>query len=109
MASKQSTARKPNSQPQPQLTIAEVQRLVEKIAVALENDSNNIALLILLFDHLEQRRTEPVLLSCAIDTIKDCLFARTSEAGDAQREFQADAYKNRGKLLQWPYERKGAA
>lgn len=108
MPAKQSNVRKLKTQP-PTLTIDEVQRLSEKLAMVLEYDSNSIALLTLLFDYLEQQRCDPIMLSCSIGMIKDHLFARTAEAGEAQKVFQAAAYENRGRLLLWPGERKEPA
>lgn len=108
MPSRQSTARKLKSQPKQQLNDSEVQRIAEKLAVALEYDGQNIALLTLLFDYLESLHRDP-LFSGAVYTIKKHLFVGTNAADNAQEQFQADAFKNRGKLLQWPYEQKGVA
>ena len=91
------------------LTYVELQRLGDKLATAMDYDSNSIALLTLLFDHIEQLRDEPVLISSVITTINDRLFAGTPEASDAQKHFASEAFKNRGRLLLWPSERKGAA
>lgn len=107
MASKQSTARKPKSQPQQQLTDAEVQRIAERLAAILEYDEESIALITLLFDYLET--VGPSLFSGATYTIKKHLFVGTNAADYAQEKFQADAFVNRGKLLQWSGERKGAS
>lgn len=91
------------------LTTQEIRRIAEKIAVELGNDSEHIALVTLLFEHLYQTWPNLQAFSLAISTIKDQLFADTNEASEAQRQFQTDAYKNRGKLLLWPRERKGAS
>lgn len=110
MPSRQSTARKLKSQPKQQLTSAEVQRIAEKLAVALEYDAEHIALIILLFDYLETVENESrPLFSAHVYTIKKHLFVGTSAADNAQEKFQAEAFANRGTLLQWPGERKGAA
>lgn len=115
MASKQSTARKPKSQPLTEihanLTPDEVQRLAEKLATALEHDSDDIGLMTLLFDHLEQTYYADDHggdFASSIFTIKKALYAGTIESERAQQRFQADAYRNRGKLLLWPYERQEA-
>lgn len=63
----------------------------------------------LLFDHLQRVETNPNQISITIDTVKKSLFSATEESGKAQEHFQAEAFKNRGKLLLFPYERKGAA
>lgn len=104
MASKNSTVRKLKSQPKPQLTDDEVKRLAEKLAVAVEHDSEDIALLTLLFTHLENQPDRVGILN-EIYMIKQYLFVGTNEADDAQKQFQADAYKNRDNLLMWPFER----
>lgn len=103
MASKNSTVRKLKSQPNPVLTPDEVQRIAEKLAVALEHDEEEIGLITLLFDHIQN--VDPNFLWGTIYTIKKHLFVGTSAMDDAQLEFQKDAYKNRGTLLMWPYER----
>jgi len=103
---KQSNVRKIKTQPKPVLTPRELQRIAEKLAVALEHDTEEIGLITLLFDHLEN--VEPNFLSGEIYTIKKYLFVGTSEMDNAQEQFEKDAYKNRGKLLRWPGERKGA-
>lgn len=104
MPSKQSTVRRLKTQPKPQLTDSEVQRIAEKLAVALEHDAEEIGLMTLLFDHLQS--VEPTFLWGTIYTIKKHLFVGTNAADSAQEQFQSDAYKNRGKLLMWPYERR---
>lgn len=113
MATKNLTSRKRTTQrftdTSRRLTVPELQRLSEKLAIALNYDSDSIALLTLLFDHLEQLRNEPVLISSSIGTINDRLFVGTPEASEAQKQFSEEAFKNRGKLLLWPKERKGAA
>src|SRR5688572_12251814 len=96
------------SEPEP-LTNAELQRVAQKLAVALENNSEDIALLTLLFDHLEQVHCETSELSVAIYTIKKHLFIDTDAASQAQEAFEADAYANKGKLLRWPSERRSAS
>jgi hypothetical protein len=59
----------------------------------------------MLFDHLEQISVDPNDLWCALYDIKRSLFVGTSASDEAQEQFQAKAYQNRGKLLKWPYER----
>ena len=103
MASKNSNVRKLKTQPKPQLTDNEVKRIAEKLAVTLEHDAEDIALITLLFDYLQG--VEPQFLWGAIYTIKSYLFVGTSAMDEAQEKFQSNAYANRGKLLMWPYER----
>jgi hypothetical protein len=103
MPSRNSNVRRLKTQPKPQLTHDEVKRIAEKLAVALEHDAEEIALLTLLFDYLQG--VEPQFLWGAIYTIKSYLFVGTNAMDDAQKQFQADAYANRGNLLLWPYER----
>src|SRR5688572_13406068 len=86
------------------LTGEEVQRLTEKLAVAVEHDSEEIALLTLLFTHLENQPDRIGVVN-EIYTIKKYLFVGTNEADAAQDKFQTDAFANRGKLLLWPYEK----
>jgi hypothetical protein len=104
MSTRNSNVRKLKSQPKPQLTSEEVQRLAEKLAVAVEHDSEEIALLMLLFTHLENQPDRVDVVN-EIYTIKKYLFVGTNEADNAQDKFQSHAYANRGKLLQWPNER----
>lgn len=99
-------ARKSNSQSQPKLSHEEVQRIAEKIAVALEHDEEEISLITMLFDHLEQISDNRTQLGLALYDIKRVLFVGTIASDDAQKQFQVRAYQNRGKLLQWPYEKK---
>src|SRR5689334_12065317 len=106
MASKNSNVRKLKTQPKPVLTSDEVQRISEKLAVALEHDEDDIGLITLLFDHIQN--VDPNFLWGTIYTIKKHLFVGTSAMDDAQERFQKDAYKNRGTLLLWPYERSAA-
>lgn len=106
MASTKSNVRKLKSQPKPQLNSDEVQRITEKLAAALEHDAEEIALMTMLFDHLQS--IGPALLWGEIYTIKKYLFVGTGAMDDAQEQFQTDAYKNRGKLLLWPYEKEAA-
>lgn len=110
MSNQKSTVRKLKPQER-QLTQDEVKRIAEKLAVALEHDEEHIALLLLLFDHLEEvaEKPDPYLdLWGSLFTIKQHLFVGTPASGDAQKKFHAESYANRGKLLLWPYERKGA-
>ena len=104
MTSKNSTARKSRSQSKPQLTHEEVKRIAEKLAVALEHREEDISLITMLFDHLEQISADSTDLWCALYDIKKSLFVGTSASDEAQKQFQARAYQNRGKLLKWPYE-----
>lgn len=90
---------------QPKLTHAEVQRLSERLASILENDSEDVAILTLLFDHIERTYEERGDVYDIIFTVKKYLFAGLDEADQARDQFQADAYANRGKLLRWPEER----
>jgi len=103
---KTAAVRKLKSQPKPQLTDAEVQRIAEKLAVALEHRAEDIGLITLLFDHLQTLVIEDEDISLPIYVIKRSLFVGTTEADEAQRQFQSRAYANRGTLLLWPYERK---
>jgi hypothetical protein len=109
MASKHSTARtkKPTtdrSQERP-LTDAELQRITERLAGVLFNDSEDIALLTILLNHLE-RQPSIAEVANSVDAIKKHLFTDTNEADIARRAFQATALKNRGTLLLWPSERR---
>lgn len=101
MASTKSNVRK--FKPQPQLTDTEVERISERLASALEHDGDNIALVTLLFDHIE-RQKHIVDVVNAIYGIKKRLFIGLAECDNARDQFQADAYANRGKLLRWPNE-----
>lgn len=87
------------------LTTAEIQRIADKLSASLQNDSEDLALLTLLLDHLEQVRTDQPTFSGDVYNFKNQLFINTSEGCDAQQQFQADAFKNRGKLLRWPGKR----
>lgn len=104
MSTRKSNTVRLKPQPKPQLTDEEVKRLAEKLAVAVEHDSEDIALLTLLFTHLETQPDRVGILN-EIYMIKQYLFVGTSEADNAQKEFQAEAYKNRDNLLMWPFER----
>lgn len=84
------------------LSHSEVDRLAERLAVDLEGDGTLIARAILLFDHLESLRKDPVMLDCAIFSIKQKLFTSTSASSDAQAQFEQKARQERGKLLRWP-------
>lgn len=101
MASKQSNVRKLKPQPKPQLTNDELQRIAEKLATALEHNAEEIALLTLLFDHLENGGN---LLDTTF-TVKKYIWIGTTDADHAHDKFRSDAYTNRGKLLRWPNER----
>lgn len=98
---------------QPQLLEPdEIKRIAEKIAVRVEHDAEEISLLLLFFDHLEalaEKKDTYCEMWTALYDFKQHLFLGTSASDDAQRRFQANAYANRGKLLLWPYERKGRA
>lgn len=103
MPSTNSNVRKLKSQPK--LTHIEVQRLAERLASILEYDSENIAILTLLFDHIEKTYEERGDVYDITYTVKKYLFVGVSESDHARDKFEADAYANRGKLLRWPNER----
>lgn len=105
MPSKNSTAHKLNTQPA--LTTNEVKRIAEELAMALNSDTKHISLLTLLLNHLDQLQDNGPMFAVTMSAIKNHLFINTSEGYNAQEKFQTDAYANRGKLLRWPYERKG--
>lgn len=110
MSTRKSNTARLNTQPQ-LLDPDEIKRIAEKIAVRVEHDAEETALLLLFFDHLEALLEQPDTYTeiwSALYDFKQHLFIGTSAADDAQRQFQANAYANRGKLLLWPYERKGA-
>lgn len=107
MASTKSNVRKLKTQPK--LTDSELQRLAQKIAVALEHDPDEIGLLLMLFDQLELTQASYLDFYNIVSTVKQHLFIGTDASLNAQNEFQADAYRERGKLLLWPFERKGGA
>lgn len=109
MTSKNSTARKSKTQPKPTLSTEEVRRIAEKLAIALEHRAENIGMLTLLFDHLENVSSNHIDLWSCVFEIKTGLFTGTDAATEAQEQFQAQAYANRGKLLQWPYEQRESA
>lgn len=91
--------------PKPLLTGEEVQRISQKLAIALEHNSAEISLVTMLFDHLETvSQHSPTDLEFALYDIKRFLFVGTAESDAAQQEFQSAAFANRGKLLKWPYE-----
>ena len=105
--SKQSNVRKLRTQPK--LTTEEIVRIAEKLAVRIEHDEEETALMLLWIQHLEvliETREYTDLWSALYDFRKH-LFLGTNAADDAQDAFQKDAYKNRENLLLWPYERKG--
>lgn len=106
MASTKSTVRKLKTQPK--LTEAELQRIAQKLASTLAHDPEKIGLLLMLFDQLELSRGIYINFYGIVSTIKQHLFIGTDASLNAQNEFQADAYRERGKLLLWPFERKGA-
>lgn len=91
--------------PKPQLTETEIKRLAERIAVIVEHDSDSIGLLCMLLDHLENFCKTPADIFHVTYTVRKHLFLGTSEADDAQDQFQASVYANRGKFLLWPNER----
>lgn len=109
MASKNSTAHKLRTQPK--LTTEEIKRIAEKLAVRIEHDSEETALLMLFLSHLEtlvEQRDSYMDLWSALHDFRRSLFVGTTASANAQKEFQAEAYQNRGNLLLWPNERKGA-
>lgn len=109
MSVRQSTVRKPKSQPQT-LTPDEIKRIAEKIGVRMEHDEEEVSLLLLFLSHLErlaEQRESYLDLWSAIYDFRKHLFLGCPAADTAQEEFQATAYANRGKLLLWPYEQKG--
>jgi len=89
------------TQPKSTLDTDEVKRVAEKLTVF---GGESIALLVLLFTHLENQPTRVDIVN-EIYTIKKHLFLGTGEADSAQEKFQADTYSNRGKLLLWTHER----
>ena len=92
---------------QPQLTPSEVQRIAEKLAVALEH-GEGVNLLTMLFSHLQAAAdSDSCALEIAIYDVKRHLFHGTAESDAAQQQFQSDSFANRGRLLAWPSE-KGA-
>lgn len=108
MPSTKSTVRKIKTQPK--LTTEEIIRIAEKLAVRIEHDEEETALMLLWIQHLEvlvEQREYTDLWSALYDFRKH-LFLGTSAADHAQDQFQANAYAERGKLLLWPYEKKGA-
>ena len=109
MASKQSNVRKLKTQPK--LTSDEIKRIAEKISVELEHDEEPVSLLLLFLDHVqclaEQGASNMDIWSAFYD-FKKHLFLGCPAADAAQDRFQADAYRNRGKLLLWPSERRSA-
>jgi hypothetical protein len=90
------------------LSPTEIRRIAEKLGVALEHDAESIALLTLLFDQLEQNRTSNEFFNIT-HAVKTHIFIGTEAADDARSQFEANAYRNRGKLLLWPTERKETA
>lgn len=100
-----SNVRRLKPPPKPHLDEREIQRIAEKLATDLEHDSESIALMTMLFDHLENISPSNPALWSAIYTIKTHLFIGTNASSKAQDQFLAEAYKNRGKLLLWPNER----
>lgn len=94
----------PATEQQPLLTGEEVQLLSTRLAQMLYHDSDNIAALTLLFDHLSRLRSDPGMFATTISTIKTFLFVDTPESDKAQQRFEAAALKNRGKLLLFPFE-----
>lgn len=108
MASKNSNVRRLKTQPK--LTTEEIVRIAEKLAVRIEHDEEETALMLLWIQHLEvliEAREYTDLWSALYD-FRTHLFLGTASADQAQDQFQATAYRDRGKLLLWPYERKGA-
>lgn len=105
---KSNTARLKSQTSQPKLTEAELQRIAQKLASTLAHDPEKIGLLLMLFDQLELSRGIYINFYGIVSTIKQHLFIGTDASLNAQNEFQADAYRERGKLLLWPNERKGA-
>jgi hypothetical protein len=107
MASRQSNVRRIKTQPK--LTSEEIRRIAEKLAVRIEHDAEETALLLLFLTHLDaliQQRDSYLDIWSALYEFRQHLFLGTSAADHAQEEFQAKAYQDRGKLLMWPNERK---
>lgn len=100
---KPTTKRKPRLSPQ--LTEAEVGRIAEKLAVALENNSDDVALILLLVNHFERVRQDAGEFESAAFTMKRALFIGTSVADEAQERFESNAMATRGNLLMWPDEK----
>lgn len=109
MSTRKSNTARRKTQAKPKLTIEEVRRIVHKLAAALEHNTEHISLMTMLFDQLESVSTNHIDIWSTVFEIKSALFVGTNASTDAQEQFQARAYANRGKLLLWPSERKGAA
>lgn len=92
-----------------QLTVPEVKRLAEKLAAAFCSDTENVQLLTLLLQHLWGVREDSSAFWCVLHTIEAELFIVTSEADEARRQFRTETYRQRGKILSWPGERKETA
>lgn len=108
MASKKSNVTRLKPQPQTQLTDDEVKRISEKIAVALEHRTEETALLILLFRHIEalaESKDSYIDLWSCLFTVRQHLFVGCAAFERAQDQFHAKSYLNRGRLLRWPHER----
>lgn len=89
----------------PTLTEAEAERIAEKLGVALEHNSEDISLLLLLVNHLETIRDDPADFLSATFAIKQKLFLGTIAAEMAQEHFESQAMASRGDLLMWPTEK----
>lgn len=98
----QNTTKPKPRKEQPALSHTEIDRLAEMLAIDLEGDAIRVGRTILLFDHLDSLRNDPVMLNCAIFSVKQKLFAATSASSDAQQEFEQKAKQEKGKLLRWP-------
>ena len=94
--------------PNRQLSEAEAERIAEKLAVSLEHDSDDIAMLLLLIGHFEQCREDFGEFESAVAAIKRALFTGTCASDDALTQFEAQAVASRTNLLMWPGERKVA-
>lgn len=87
------------------LSIPEAERIAQKLAIALEYETESIALLLLLINHLEAVREDMIEFTNATFSVKQKLFVGTTAASNAQTAFETKAMMKRGDLLLWPSER----
>ena len=104
MSARKTTTRLAKRKPDTEglLSHQEVEHLAEWLANELEYDSKRVARFLLLVDHLESLVDNPTMFNLAASSIKQRLFAGTTESGVAQQRFEAQAHQERGKLLKWP-------
>lgn len=101
MPAKQFTARKPSFQ---RLTISEIERLTDRLVIALENDDAHCSLLVLMLDQIDRVVRDPMEIDLITSAVKRRVFAATSAADNAQEQFTQSAYTNKGRLLMFPSE-----